>query len=132
MTNGNKMIYLGLGAIPFIFLGLLFFICSRFPDAMPLSVDAFYQPFQGDYAMFAYILTALLFMDVAYYTFAFLPQSISEPKNHLVLLAFPEIASVFGLIIGMLNRNPWGAIPFFVLGIGWYAYAYLKVSPAAS
>jgi hypothetical protein len=134
MANGNQILYLGMGAAHFILLGLLFFICGRMPDAMPLSTEAFSQPFHGDYAMLSYILTALLVMDLAYYLFVFMPQFLPDPKNknHLILLVFPEIAAVFGFIIGILNQNPWGALPFFVLGIVWYAYAYFRVAQATS
>ena len=131
MANENQMQYLGLGAAQFVLLGVLFYLSGIWPHAMPLSIEAFSQPFQGDYAMLAIILSVLLVMDLAYYLSVFIPQFLPDAKNHLILLAFPEIASVFGLIIGLLNQNLWGALPFFVLGIMWYAYAYMKVAQAA-
>ncbi|NYZ73884.1 hypothetical protein H0O00_01965 [Candidatus Micrarchaeota archaeon] len=132
MTNGNQMLYLGLGALHFMLLAVLFYLSGMWPDATPLSIEAFSQPFQGDFAMMNFVLVALAVMDIGYYYFAILPQILPTPKNHPTLLAFPAVWSALGLVIGLLNANPWVAIPFFMVGMISYVYAFWKVTQAPS
>jgi hypothetical protein len=122
------MMYLTLGTVYPILLFILFTISSAKGSMMPFSLGAIIQPYIAANAIVSIILALAAVADIAVYYLMFYSKGINDPKNHLLLLTFPEVIGIFGFLIGVLNSNPWAAVPFFAIGFAIYAFVYVRIS----
>jgi len=125
--QNREMIRLSLAFYPLLFLLILFYISYLSGGIPAFSLNAISQPYEGEQATASMVLAVLALAYVPIYFFFLMPRFLAPAPNEIVVLVMPETISIAGFIIGILNRNPWAAIPFLALGFGCYVYAYLKV-----
>lgn len=94
----------------------------------PFSFDAYIRPFTGDFAAVSLVLLTIGILDLIYLNIAFIPKLVQDPKNHVLALTMSTPFSIFGFVIGFLDRNPWVALPFFAIALGNYLLVYQRVS----
>jgi len=129
MADQNKsMIYLSLGMLYPLILFVVFFAISSEGATMPFSIQAMIAPYFGSDSLLPIVLGAVCMADILLFHTVLFPSMISDEKGHLALLSFPGFFAIFGLIIGILSRNPWASLPYLLIGAGHYIYAYQKIT----
>lgn len=127
----NTPIYLSLAMMYPLFIFLSFFIAGTMGGIPPLSAGALLDVFTGTHAPIAIILSALIFLDLAWFHLSLMPSSLPDPKKHLILLVIPEVIAVIGFLLAFITHNPWICVPYVALGFANYAYAYARISSYA-
>jgi len=129
MADQNKtMIYLSLGMFYPLLLFVLFFATSSEGATQPFSIQAMIAPYFGSDSLLPIVLGAVCMADILLFHFILFPSMIGDEKSHLALLTFPGFFAIFGLIIGILSRNPWASLPYLLIGAGHYLYTYQKIT----
>lgn len=128
MLGNERLMFLGLGSMHLALFFLMLYVANLGGQAIPFSPDAFIQPYFSQFPLLAMILLALILPELYYYYFMLVPSALPNPKQHLILLVMPEIFAVFGFVIGFFYKNPWAALPYFVLGVANYIYGYMKIT----
>ncbi|MDD5171525.1 MAG: hypothetical protein PHF60_00640 [Candidatus ainarchaeum sp.] len=112
------------------FLAVLIFSATYFMGMVPLSFDAFIQPYTGKFALPCIVLTILAVVELPVYYFLIYSRYKKDlayrasPGAETVVLYFPTVIGAFGFVIGFLNRDPWIALPFISLGFAVSACAF--------
>lgn len=108
-----------------LIMGLaLFFLFG----SLPFTFEAYIRPFTGDYAVISIVLLVIGILDLVYLNIAFIPKLVQDPRNHLAALAMSTPFSIFGFVIGFLDKNPWIALPFIAISLGNYLLVYQRIS----
>lgn len=127
-SKNSNLTYLAVGFAYPILLFLLFVISGMTGETVPFSLNAFIDPYFGTYGILSMLLVFVCLLDLYWYHMVFMPTALSNKKNHLLIVAFPEVIVIFGFVIGLLTNNPWAAMPFFLVSFANYAYGYRKVA----
>jgi len=128
-----RTVYLTLAMIYPLFLFILFFVSSSSPEGMmPLSLGAFFQPYTGENAMVSSVLMVFGLFDLFYFNVCWLPKLLPNARSHLIALIMPEMFALFGFIIGIMNNNPWAAVPYVLVAFANYVWVYTKVTESTS
>ncbi|MBD3210868.1 hypothetical protein GF318_05800 [Candidatus Micrarchaeota archaeon] len=123
--ENRKHLLVGL-AYPALLLAMFYFLETT-GGFIPFSLDAVIGPFLGEQRLVVLAFVAVSALDLYWYGTTFLPFSLQN-KNFVQALAAPSVAAVFGILLAVMERNPWIALPFFAAAFGTYVYAYLKIS----
>jgi len=125
--SGNRLLYMALGMNYPILLFILFYVTSMAGEGVPLSAGAFVQPFFGDNAALAILFLIISALDMAWYLRSVVPMAMEDPSSRMLAASIPQVIAVFGFILGFLELNPWGAMPFFLLSFLFFSYGYMRV-----
>jgi len=124
-----RMTYLTMAFMyPMLFFVLFIATGGMMGKSMAFSFDAFVTPYSGEFALQSIVLAVVCIPGVALFHLKLLPLFLLDPKNHLIAIVLPESFAVFGFVIGILNSNPWSAIPFLLFAFAEYVYVYTKIS----
>ena len=126
--QNNRILYLSYLLVYPLFFFIAYYVASMSGHMVPFSAMAMIQPYLGENSLFAIVLGAVCIADVLVFHFTFIPQLSSNKANDFTVLAFPSVFVVFGFVIGFMNQNPWALIPYILLGLANYAYAYRKIA----
>ncbi len=126
MVHMKLIEVLYIGALYVIFPLLSFYVVDMMGEPVPFSIDAFFQPYTGDYAVLFSALITLGFLDLVWYHANF-RKFLANSRNHMLLLVLPEVFNVFGFLMAVLEMNPWAPVPFYVIGFGHFVYAYVNI-----
>ena len=112
---------------PLIALAAFVFIVFYAYGQMPHTLEAYTSPFTGENATASIVLLTLGLLDLILLNMKLIPTSLEYRRAHSSALTFTLPFAIFGLLIAVINENPWVLLPFIAVSLGNYILVYLKI-----
>jgi hypothetical protein len=114
--------------LPIFGLAVFIFVLFLLHGDVPHSFDAYISPFTGEYSLVSIVLLTIAVLDLIFINVIMIPIYLKTPKSYPAALVLTNMFGTFGLVIALLNENPWIALPFFAVSFGNFILVYLKIS----